>query len=357
MSNLKPQIGSILEASKPVQKYLGIQLDEEREQLEMAKYLPQPLFLLFSETRAFAKACDANTAVKILGDVDDAKAELAANLRKRMAVTGDGLADEDEEQENDEAEAEVDPDSKKSKASGKAKSKASQADKLKAFMATHPLSVEVVVKLRGDKHSRVSAGNAVNMTFSYLKELEVVAMKPKLILDQECKSFTGEREVLQGNSLLSHLLITPDDGTECPNPMFPYLLKKAGVEKSTGMFAAHGLMYQWVQHLAGLRFPEVANDAVEGAAGQVAPDAAICQLQVEKTIEAIRDRLLSRIVLQREVSTLEKTKLISSVDLQLPERMKDQFPGKQKSRETRKKYTLLTVFSQNGLNHQSLGPS
>jgi hypothetical protein len=30
-------------------------MDDERDQLELAKYLPHPLFVIFSETRAYAK--------------------------------------------------------------------------------------------------------------------------------------------------------------------------------------------------------------------------------------------------------------------------------------------------------------
>ena len=48
---------------------------------------------------------------------------------------------------------------------------------------------------------------------------------------------------------------------------------------------------------------------------------------VEKTIEAIKQRLLSRISLQRAISQLEKSKLIT-VDLEVPENMKNQFPAK-----------------------------
>ena len=57
--NLKPQLAAILEKTKPVQDYLKMPLDEEREQLNLAKYLPSPLFVLFSEMRAFAAARDS----------------------------------------------------------------------------------------------------------------------------------------------------------------------------------------------------------------------------------------------------------------------------------------------------------
>ena len=57
MSNLKPQLATILSATEPVQTFLNMPFNEKRDQLELAKYLPAPLFTLFSETRAYSQAC------------------------------------------------------------------------------------------------------------------------------------------------------------------------------------------------------------------------------------------------------------------------------------------------------------
>ena len=57
LSNLKPQLSTILQATEPVQKLLKMPLNEERDQMEKAKYLPRPLFVMFSETRAYGQAC------------------------------------------------------------------------------------------------------------------------------------------------------------------------------------------------------------------------------------------------------------------------------------------------------------
>ena len=37
-------------------------------------------------------------------------------------------------------------------------------------------------------------------------------MKVKLVLDQECRGFGGDREVMQAQNLLSHLLMANDNG-------------------------------------------------------------------------------------------------------------------------------------------------
>ena len=57
LDSLKPQLTTILTATEPVQKFLNMPINRERDQLELAKYLPPPLFVVFSETRAYAQAC------------------------------------------------------------------------------------------------------------------------------------------------------------------------------------------------------------------------------------------------------------------------------------------------------------
>ena len=85
-------------------------------------------------------------------------------------------------------------------------------------------------------------------------------------------------------------------GIECPNPAFNYILKKSGIEPQRPSQLGHvGSMYFWVQNLAGLQFPaKMMDDFNYDENFVVNSDASICQPLVEKTIEAIRERLLSR---------------------------------------------------------------
>ena len=57
LASLKPHLSNMLHSTEPVQKLLKMPLNEQRDQMEKAKYLPSPLFVLFSETRAFGQAC------------------------------------------------------------------------------------------------------------------------------------------------------------------------------------------------------------------------------------------------------------------------------------------------------------
>jgi hypothetical protein len=92
-------------------------------------------------------------------------------------------------------------------------------EKTKKVLSSHPLKVLLQVKLR-------NLENMVLLTFSHLTELQVVSVKVKLQLDQECRGFGGDREVMQAQNLLSHLLIANDNGIDCPNPAYNYILKK-----------------------------------------------------------------------------------------------------------------------------------
>merc|ERR1719273_1215123 len=115
LSNLKPQLSTILQATEPVQKLLDMPLNEERDQMDKAKYLPRPLFVLFSETRAYGKACDSDIHVSIDGDIEETKADFDSKLAKRLSTTGDNHEADDEEEPKEEEEDENDSKKKKKK--------------------------------------------------------------------------------------------------------------------------------------------------------------------------------------------------------------------------------------------------
>ena len=78
LSNLKPQLATILSATEPVQTFLNMPFNEKRDQLELAKYLPAALFTLFSETRAYSQAC--GKYLNIFGSSHCKKSENYENL-------------------------------------------------------------------------------------------------------------------------------------------------------------------------------------------------------------------------------------------------------------------------------------
>ena len=58
-------------------------LDAKRVQHETARYLPQPLYILYVQASAYNEACDPNLEVKILGDLDVAKAAMETKTAAR----------------------------------------------------------------------------------------------------------------------------------------------------------------------------------------------------------------------------------------------------------------------------------
>jgi len=63
---------------------MNMPLDARRVQHETARYLPQPLYILYVQASAYNEACDPHLEVQILGDLDIAKAAMEA----KSAVTG-----------------------------------------------------------------------------------------------------------------------------------------------------------------------------------------------------------------------------------------------------------------------------
>ena len=273
---------------------------------------------------------DSDIKVSIEGDLEEAKADFDSKLAKRLSTTGDAVnQDEDDEEPKEEEEEDGENDSKKKKTSSTSSNRDHEA--MKKLLNTHPLKVHIKVGIAKN------TDNAVTMIFSHITELEVVTVQVKLNLDQVSKSQSGEREVLQAQQLLAHLLNPNDDGNTCPNPAFRYILKNHGLDTSPGMFSHLGAMYSWAQQLSGLKFPDLVQAESESLSSDsaaeslqtnsIVADASICQSFVEKIIKAIRERLVSRIALQRQIFQLDKSKLIS-VELEIPEKCKSQFPPK-----------------------------
>ena len=62
---------------------MNMPLDAQRVQHETARYLPQPLYILYVQASAYSEACDPNLEVRILGDLDVAKAAMEAKTAAR----------------------------------------------------------------------------------------------------------------------------------------------------------------------------------------------------------------------------------------------------------------------------------
>jgi len=315
LASLKPQLAAILEKTKAVQTYLDMPLDEEREQLNLAKFLPTPLFVLFSEMKAYAHACDAKLGVKVVGVLEEAKTFNAAkrnnfaNLDDEDDDDGDDDDDEDDDDDDEgqkhgqhkkkkkqrtkeEAEEEepesaagsgvVKEEEKEEKAvnasNGKSASNSTTAtassnkskelvrdEKLRHMFATHPLTVDVKIE--------IGKANFVELSFCHLSYLEVICVKVNLVFNAEGVSLMSSntsRDIVGPPTLLSHLLSECDEGNTSPNPATVYTLQRKmglGLAFPRNKLSQVGAAYKWAQLLAGLNFPDVTTTDSDDVTG------------------------------------------------------------------------------------------
>jgi len=336
LAGLKPQLAAILEKTRSVQEYLDMPLDDERDQLALSRHLPPPLFVLFSEMRAYGHACDKDLKVEILGELDEAKTfnsaqrntdsgssdddeegDGAGSGRKKKKHGGHGHGHEEEEEEEDEEkmgeeqEHSAEGDKESGSGEGGAKEGKEKRDEaLKKVTKSHPLTVGVKLDL--------ASNGKVELAFAYLTQLKIVTVKVSLTPEEKEGS-----SLLSAEGLLAHLLCGDDDGSCSPNPTTFYLMRRLRLRldaPGNKAGAGAGSAYRWAQVVAGLQFPDEMPseaEADEAAATFNKVDKAICQATVETVVKAIKQRVVSRLALVKQVTVLESAKK-TDVDLVLP---------------------------------------
>lgn len=275
LDSLQPRLENILKATQPVQEYMNMPLDAQREQHETARYLPQPLYILYVQASAYNEACDPHLEVKILGDLDIAKAAMEA----KSAVTD---IDSDSDQENTEGH-------KRSKHRRK-KEEARLDEKRKLLLKKHPLQILVQVQCK-DKAT-------VDLLFSFLPTFNTVVVSPSLSLNEAVPGpVLANSALLSPESLLTNLF-PDDDGGKAPNPSSLYQLAKVGITTFEDFVQFVGKPYMWAQRIGGLDFlPEESHEVV--------PKSSVSLSHMEATIKAIRARILARLALQQQLTSLE----------------------------------------------------
>ena len=316
LSSLDPQLKTLLKHSKPIEDYLGMSITEEKNKLELMRYLPLPMFVLVKQTDSYGKACDEDIKVSILGTAEAARAHRSKKRQEQLEDSIDNGNADDEETE-----------SRKKKKKGRTSSAASTRGKLDELLSTHPL--KVVLRVR-------SGDNFVDVTFSYLETLATIAVEVQVNLDEETKSSLGvDTSVTQPDKFLSHLLDAEDSGQFSPNPTFLHHMSRLGLKIIPDKEKVEvGRLYVWANNLGGLEFapPKPINDDADEEGdtfveyGEV--DENVSATRVGNIIKAIRERLNSRVALQKHIGQLEKIKVLP-IALEVPDAMRAQFPTSQ----------------------------
>lgn len=275
LDSLQPELANILKATQPVQEYMNMPLDAQRLQHETAKYLPQPLYILYVQASAYSEACDPNLEVKILGDLDVAKAAVEAKVAAR-------------EEESD-SDQEASDGHKRSKHRRK-KEEARLEEKRKLLTKRHPLQIQLQV------HCEDIA--AVHLLVSFLPAFNTVVVAPSLSLNEIVSGPVLENSALLSSDLLLSCLFPEDDGSRAPNPSSLYQLAKVGITNFSEFVSPVGKPYMWVQRISGLDFlPEELHEVVAKSSVSLS--------YMEATIKAIRTRILARLALQQQLTALE----------------------------------------------------
>ncbi|XP_046356426.1 THO complex subunit 5 homolog [Haliotis rufescens] len=283
LESLQPKLQSILQATKPVQGYLGMQYDEVCEQHETAYHLPRPLYVLYMQASAYKEACDTQLKVTIEGDIDAA----------RSLVTT-ATPDLDEESDSDQEEQETSKSKRRRKTV-----EARQTDKKAKVLRKHPLSVILDVTTRD--------GSSLHLTFHYLLVLQIITVNVKVNCgpDTITNSISGG-DLLSLDSILNELY-PGDHGKTTPNQANQYELVKQGMHEFSEYLCEVGRPYMWAQWLGGLQF--LGDNGLEKAKSSVSAS------YMQQTIKKLRRRIKSRLSLLQQLASLERNSIPVSSDV------------------------------------------
>ncbi|KAE8634083.1 hypothetical protein XENTR_v10002196 [Xenopus tropicalis] len=301
LNSLQPQLNSIMQASLPVQEYLSMPFDCMHKQYETARHLPPPLYVLFVQASAYSQACDRKLVVTIEGNVEEARA-----LFKPPEDSQDDESDSDAEEEQ--------TTKRRRPTLG-----VQLDDKRKEMLKRHPLCVTLTLKCK--------EGSTLNLTFYFLMNLNILTVKVKIQPALELSTAISAGDLLNPDLILS-CLYQGDDGKTTPNPANRYQFDKIGILSLNDYISELGHPYIWVQTMGGLHFP---TDQPQPA---VIADNALSASHMEKTINLLRARLLSRLSLHRQFASLEHGSIPVSLECQTL------FPAKVISRLT--KWNVIT---------------
>ncbi|XP_029475607.1 THO complex subunit 5 homolog isoform X3 [Rhinatrema bivittatum] len=272
LSSLQPRLNTIMQASLSVQEYLAMPFDQAHKQYEIAQHLPPPLYVLFVQASSYNQACDKKLTVAIEGSVEEAKA-----LFKPPEDSQDDESDSDAEEEQ--------TTKRRRPTLG-----VQLDDKRKEMLKRHPLFVSLILKCKDD--------SILHLTFYYLMNLNIMTVKSKVTTASDLAMAVSAGDLLSPDSFLS-CLYPGDHGKKTPNPANLYQFDKVGILSLSDYVSELGHPYSWVQKLGGLHFPKDHPQFV------VTADNSLSASHMEKTIKLLRTRLMSRLALHKQFSSLE----------------------------------------------------
>lgn len=262
LESLLPRLNSILESTRPLQEEFNLPVERIKFQKELALLLPDPLYILYSQIKAFIEACDPSLQISIEGGMED-----ALNFGSKNKTGLDEILEDVDSAESDmEAEYET---NKRTVTSNKMKTDWQ--------LTRHPLRIQLTVE-------------RVVINFAYLITLNIVVV--------DCKPLQRDNGIDQ-HCIIDNLLseIFPNDhGDESPNWVNCFQARSM----VNGKINEQGKPYLWAQRLAGLDF----NGVVKST-----PQTFINTEFVESVVVALKNRINYRFQFVKVLHLLEKGEL------------------------------------------------
>ncbi|KAF6030657.1 THOC5 [Bugula neritina] len=282
LESLAPKLTKILEACF-YQTSAGIPRDafeQDRLQSQLAKYLPQPLFVLFKNLNALQyHDGKGNLTATIEGDMDSARSFVS------NTTTKDEDSDSDQEEETH-------------KVSKHRRRMASvQEENLESrVLKQHPLYINLFLQCRSsDQLPAANQGVKVQLYIYYMVNMNMVTVKSELVDGSSAACSVTADDLLEANSILSSIF--PDDhGTTCPSSFSQSQLDKLAPSTLSNLRAKIGTPFRWAQRLAGLSV--LSTEVTEPKLSSVSV-----------VVKKLKTLVLNRVELVHQLADLEKCNL------------------------------------------------
>mmetsp|Transcript_12544 Transcript_12544/g.17138 ORF Transcript_12544/g.17138 Transcript_12544/m.17138 type:complete len:244 (-) Transcript_12544:986-1717(-) len=238
----------------PLQQYLQLPHSQETKQKKLAKLLPLPLYILFSQLAAAKEAFSDPLEVTITGRASEAEV-----FNRKMATQASQATRDEERDEEEEEERHA---SKRSRVDKQADSREE----------THPLVVDLKVteELGGEL-------GIFSLRFIYMPILRIVCVEDMSAPASDTSRLTS---LFPGDTGLK----SPNQANGFLSPILTFDIKRP---------------YRWAQHLCGLDFlPSPSKDQIygdeEGKALEWGMQQHQQQARVRTVLQALRTRLSAR---------------------------------------------------------------
>ncbi|CAG0887791.1 unnamed protein product [Darwinula stevensoni] len=289
LRNLEPMLASILQACNPLLEAFSLPSGHIRELQHKAYYLPSPLYILYVQACAYVDAFDKKVVAVIHGNEEEAKTLTHSHNQLR-----------------DDSDSEAEGEETRKKRHKKRRNEAERdEERRKRALAHHPLSVSLSIVLPD--------GSTIVLQFRYVDYFNLVTVKVTLNISPDSaqaanSSISGN--LLDPENILSHLF-PGDSGEESPNPTTRHHLKEVKVESWAELVPQLGIPYHWAQKMAGLDFLplyDVHRDDNVGGGSRgtlVKANPEVSARCIKDVIDAIRERVASRVALQKQIVQIE----------------------------------------------------